>query len=218
MGALRRGARQRHRHDRRHGGQHCPAALGKSLHADFAALQWTVNGYLLMLASFILLGGSFGDRFGRRQVFVIGVTWFGVASLLCGVAQTSRSSSLRARCKASAGRCYPRQPRPYLGVVPQGRPRTGHRRLVRARRHRVRGSDRCSAACSSRLVAPGLPDQPAVVRSGRGGLPAPRARVDGHRDGPADRLRRRRGRRGRARRASPTRSSTLDGTASPLRG
>ena len=61
--------------------------LGKALGADFAALQWTVNGYTLTLASFILLGGSFGDRFGRRKVFLIGVTWFGVASLICGSAQ-----------------------------------------------------------------------------------------------------------------------------------
>jgi EmrB/QacA subfamily drug resistance transporter len=61
--------------------------LGKALKADFGALQWTINGYTLTLASFILLGGSFGDRFGRRKVFLIGVTWFGVASLLCGLAQ-----------------------------------------------------------------------------------------------------------------------------------
>jgi EmrB/QacA subfamily drug resistance transporter len=61
--------------------------LGKSLHADFGALQWTINGYTLTLASFILLGGSFGDLFGRRKVFIIGVTWFGVASLICGLAQ-----------------------------------------------------------------------------------------------------------------------------------
>ncbi|MDX6202805.1 MAG: hypothetical protein QOJ83_2305, partial [Frankiales bacterium] len=61
--------------------------LGKALHADFGALQWTVNGYTLTLASFILVGGSFGDRFGRRKVFVIGIAWFGIASLLCGLAQ-----------------------------------------------------------------------------------------------------------------------------------
>jgi EmrB/QacA subfamily drug resistance transporter len=61
--------------------------LGKALHADFGALQWTVNGYTLTLASFILVGGSFGDRFGRRKVFVIGIAWFGLASLLCGLAQ-----------------------------------------------------------------------------------------------------------------------------------
>ncbi|MGH3426683.1 MAG: MFS transporter, partial [Mycobacteriales bacterium] len=61
-------------------------AIGKEFDASFAALQWTVNGYTLTLASLILVGGSFGDRFGRRRVFLIGVLWFAVASLLCGAA------------------------------------------------------------------------------------------------------------------------------------
>ena len=60
--------------------------IGVELGAGTAALQWTVNGYLLPLAAFILLGGSLGDRFGRRRVFVIGVAWFATASLLCGIA------------------------------------------------------------------------------------------------------------------------------------
>jgi EmrB/QacA subfamily drug resistance transporter len=60
--------------------------LGRDFHASAAALQWTVNGYTLSLASFILLGGSLGDRFGRRRVYLIGVAWFAVASLLCGLA------------------------------------------------------------------------------------------------------------------------------------
>lgn len=62
--------------------------LGKDLHAGFAALSWTVNGYLLTLSALILLGGSFGDRFGRRRVFVIGTVWFAVASALCAAAPT----------------------------------------------------------------------------------------------------------------------------------
>jgi EmrB/QacA subfamily drug resistance transporter len=66
-------------------------ALGRDLDADFAALQWTVNGYLLSLAALILLGGSLGDRFGRRRLFVIGTVWFGVASLLCGLAPDVRT-------------------------------------------------------------------------------------------------------------------------------
>ncbi|WP_407345193.1 DHA2 family efflux MFS transporter permease subunit [Pengzhenrongella phosphoraccumulans] len=61
-------------------------SIGAEFGADAAALQWTVNGYLLPLAAFILLGGSLGDRFGRRRVFVIGVAWFATASLLCGIA------------------------------------------------------------------------------------------------------------------------------------
>src|SRR5664279_5580837 len=60
--------------------------IGESLGAGLAGLQWTINGYTLTLASLILLGGSLGDRFGRRRVFVIGVVWFALASLLCGVA------------------------------------------------------------------------------------------------------------------------------------
>jgi len=45
-----------------------------------------VNGYTLSLASLILLGGSLGDRFGRRRTFVLGSAWFATASLLCGLA------------------------------------------------------------------------------------------------------------------------------------
>ena len=60
--------------------------IGRDLHVDFAALQWTVTSYTLTLASFILLGGSCGDRFGRRRVFVVGVAWFALASLLCALA------------------------------------------------------------------------------------------------------------------------------------
>jgi EmrB/QacA subfamily drug resistance transporter len=60
--------------------------IGRDLDADFAGLQWTVNAYTLTLAALILLGGSLGDRFGRRRVFVVGVVWFALASLLCGVA------------------------------------------------------------------------------------------------------------------------------------
>ncbi|MBY8872898.1 MFS transporter [Micromonospora sp. PLK6-60] len=61
--------------------------LGAELGATVADLQWTVNGYLLMLAAFVLLGGALGDRFGRRRIFLIGVIWFAVASVLCGLAQ-----------------------------------------------------------------------------------------------------------------------------------
>ena len=60
--------------------------IGDSLGAGVSGLQWTINAYTLTLASLILLGGSLGDRFGRRRVFVIGVVWFAVASLGCGIA------------------------------------------------------------------------------------------------------------------------------------
>ncbi|MER6114713.1 MFS transporter [Streptomyces sp. NPDC001743] len=60
--------------------------IGEDLGTGLAALQWTVNAYMLTLAGLILLGGALGDRYGRRRVFVIGVVWFAAASLLCGIA------------------------------------------------------------------------------------------------------------------------------------
>ncbi|WP_427886254.1 MFS transporter [Kribbella sp. GL6] len=61
-------------------------AMGKDLNADMAGLQWIVNGYMLMLASLVLLSGSLGDRLGRRRTFVVGVIWFAAASVLCAFA------------------------------------------------------------------------------------------------------------------------------------
>ncbi|MGH3323413.1 MAG: MFS transporter [Streptomyces sp.] len=63
--------------------------IGADLGASLAGLQWAVNAYLLTLAGLILLGGSLGDRYGRRKIFVIGVLWFAVASALCGFAPTA---------------------------------------------------------------------------------------------------------------------------------
>ncbi|HET7445713.1 MAG TPA: MFS transporter [Solirubrobacterales bacterium] len=60
--------------------------IGEDFDASTSALQWILNGYLLTLASLILLGGSLGDRFGRRRVFVLGVGVFTVSSLLCAIA------------------------------------------------------------------------------------------------------------------------------------
>ncbi|MGZ2359685.1 MFS transporter [Streptomyces sp. 372A] len=60
--------------------------IGDDLGTDLAALQWTVNAYMLTLAGLILLGGALGDRYGRRRVFVVGVIWFAAASLVCGLA------------------------------------------------------------------------------------------------------------------------------------
>jgi len=63
--------------------------IGRDLGASTSALQWILNGYLLTLASLILLGGSLGDRYGRRKVFVLGVWLFTAASLLCAVAPST---------------------------------------------------------------------------------------------------------------------------------
>ena len=62
--------------------------IGRDLDASTASVQWILNGYLLTLASLILLGGSLGDRHGRRRIFVLGVGVFTAASLLCAIAPT----------------------------------------------------------------------------------------------------------------------------------
>ena len=63
--------------------------IGEDLDASLAQLQWITNGYLLSMAALILLGGSLGDRYGRRRIFVVGTVWFALASLLCGIAPTA---------------------------------------------------------------------------------------------------------------------------------
>ena len=63
--------------------------IGRELGSSLSGLQWTISGYTLALASLILLGGSLGDRYGRRRVFLVGVAWFALASLICGVAQST---------------------------------------------------------------------------------------------------------------------------------
>ncbi|HUC27692.1 MAG TPA: MFS transporter [Streptosporangiaceae bacterium] len=60
--------------------------IGRQLHASLSGLQWTITAYTLTLAGLILLGGSLGDRLGRRKVFLTGVVWFALASALCGLA------------------------------------------------------------------------------------------------------------------------------------
>lgn len=64
-------------------------AIGRDLGADVSALQWILNGYMVTLAALILVGGSLGDRYGRRRIYVTGVAWFSAASLLCALAPTT---------------------------------------------------------------------------------------------------------------------------------
>ena len=64
-------------------------AIADDLGADLSQLQWVVSAYLLTLGSLLVLGGSLGDLFGRRKVFVIGLTGFALTSALCAVAPTA---------------------------------------------------------------------------------------------------------------------------------
>src|SRR5258708_4536763 len=61
-------------------------ALQASLHATIVDGQWVVESYGILLGALILVGGSFGDLFGRRRMFVAGVAIFAMASVACGFA------------------------------------------------------------------------------------------------------------------------------------
>jgi EmrB/QacA subfamily drug resistance transporter len=60
--------------------------IGDEFDASVSGLQWILDGYLLSLAALILIAGSLGDRYGRRRIYLLGVAWFGVSSVLCGLA------------------------------------------------------------------------------------------------------------------------------------
>src|SRR5947207_73874 len=61
-------------------------ALQADLHATMAAIQWVVESYSLFLSALLLTGGSLGDLYGRRKVFMAGVVLFALASAWCGLA------------------------------------------------------------------------------------------------------------------------------------
>ena len=63
-------------------------ALQRSLQADVVDVQWVIEAYSLLLAAFLLIGGSLGDEFGRRRIFLFGVALFALASAGCGFAAT----------------------------------------------------------------------------------------------------------------------------------
>jgi len=63
-------------------------AIARELGGGLAGQQWTSNAYLVTLSSLILIGGSLGDLFGERRVFMLGVAGFGVTSLFCAIAPT----------------------------------------------------------------------------------------------------------------------------------
>ena len=64
-------------------------AIEEDFDASLTGLQWIVSAYLVTLSALVLLGGSLGDEFGRRRVFVIGLFLFSGASLACSVAPTT---------------------------------------------------------------------------------------------------------------------------------
>jgi EmrB/QacA subfamily drug resistance transporter len=62
--------------------------IQRHLHASFTDLQWVIDAYALALAALILTWGTISDLFGRKRIFIVGLTVFTVSSLLCGLAQS----------------------------------------------------------------------------------------------------------------------------------
>ena len=149
--------------------------IGEDLNASVSSLQWVLTGYLLSLASLILLGGALGDRYGRRKVFVIGTVWFAAASLLCGAAPNV-DVLVAARVLQGVGAPSPPGSLAILQAVFVKADRAMPW-AVRARRRR-----RCGRTLRGRLarrrprLAVGLPHQPARRRAVRGVRAVRRAR------------------------------------------
>lgn len=77
-------------------------AIARELGGGLAVQQWVVDGYLLTLSALLLLGGAFGDRYGRRRMFSVGLVLFTVASLGCGLA-AGGTSLIAARLAQGVG-------------------------------------------------------------------------------------------------------------------
>jgi EmrB/QacA subfamily drug resistance transporter len=80
-------------------------ALQADLHATITDVQWVVEAYALFLGALILIGGSMGDQFGRKRVFLFGVTFFTAASILCGIA-TSPGALIAGRALQGVGAAF----------------------------------------------------------------------------------------------------------------
>ena len=78
-------------------------AIGREFHAGLSDLQWTLDAYLLTLGSLIVIGGSLGDLYGRRRIFVAGLVGFSLASVGCGLAPSAPGLILARAAQGVAG-------------------------------------------------------------------------------------------------------------------
>jgi EmrB/QacA subfamily drug resistance transporter len=61
-------------------------AIGRDFSTSLTTLQWVITAYTLTLAGLLLFAGALGDKYGRKRIFLVGVVWFALASLLCAIA------------------------------------------------------------------------------------------------------------------------------------
>jgi MFS family permease len=113
-----------------------------ALNADYESVVWVTSAYLLGFAVPLLMAGRLGDRFGPKNLYLIGLAIFTAGSLWCGLsgsievlvaARVAQSSLPRAPSCCCAGRLRHRGGRPARGVSPDGRQRDLHRRCADSR-------------------------------------------------------------------------------------
>jgi hypothetical protein len=155
-------------------------AIGRDFGASLTVLQWVVTAYTLTLAGLLLFAGTLGDRYGRKRIFLAGVVWFALASLLCGLTPAA-AVLIGARAVQGVGAAL-LTPGSLATSRPRSicRPRQGDRRLVRPVRcgHRDRAVSRRMAGAGC-VPAADLRDQPAGRRHDRRGERAAPAGVPG---------------------------------------
>ena len=80
--------------------------MGQSLHMNQSELQWVVNAYALTFAGFLLFGGRAGDLFGRKKIFLLGLTSSSAQASSAASHTTGRCSRSHARRRVSAARSW----------------------------------------------------------------------------------------------------------------
>ena len=114
--------------------------MQKDLQATVADTQWIVESYALFLASLILVGGSLGDRLGRRRIFAAGIILFTIASIWCGIAPDPGQLILARAVQGVGGALFvPGSLAIITATFPIRRAREGHRYMGRSDHHRHAG-------------------------------------------------------------------------------
>ncbi len=127
-------------------------ALQANFHATVVGVQWVVESYGLFLGALILAGGSLGDLFGRRFMFVLGTAIFAAASLTCGLASNIRAVDPGEKySRRGGGASRTGQSGDYQFILRREKPRPGDRYLVRLHgdhsRDRARARRLAGSAC-----------------------------------------------------------------------
>ena len=100
-------------------------SIQHDLHAGLTGLQWVVDAYAITLAALILTMGALADRYGRRLVFMVGVGFFSMASLLCGLAWSIAALDIARALQGIGGAALFATSLAIIGATYQGRDRAG---------------------------------------------------------------------------------------------